>query len=147
MKIKALLAALGIALTVLVGGVTSPAAAAPAGGCGSTCEGQDPNQFRAYFDGLGYTCAQDAVIMKTAKPELGVTVELKYSPRCHTAWAKVSSPYYEPEIVSYYTSGAVRTRHYGRVSGGSWTLMTNDAGLLASACTYYGPTSACTAKY
>ncbi len=151
MKLRALLAAVGIALTVAVSGVGSPAAAAGAG-CGSTCEGQDPATFKAYFDGLGYACAQGARTIHTEVGSEG-TITLKYSDRCRTAWVTASYNGYDHptmlpyRIESFYTNGTRRLT-YPQIPGKHYTYMVNDAGLLARACWYEGNTSTdCTLKY
>lgn len=140
MKIRATLAAIGIALTVAVGGVSSPAAAAGQG-CGSTCEGQDPSTFRAYFDGLGYTCAADARgIHIVGAPDDPNEIELKYSPRCRTAWVTGTydgyNHYLQPYRIESWTTSGTRRKTYKQYVGKNWTPMVNDAGLLARACYY-----------
>ncbi|WP_217241798.1 DUF2690 domain-containing protein [Streptomyces sp. AC555_RSS877] len=65
--------------------VAAPASAAPTAGCyGSSCEGKDPNIY----------CADDAT-----SPVGGVRLgqaylELRYSPSCRAAWARISNASY-----------------------------------------------------
>ncbi|TDC66565.1 DUF2690 domain-containing protein [Micromonospora sp. KC207] len=116
-------------------------------GCGSTCDGKNPATFKIYYSGCStcyHYCADDATSPETNTD--GINLELRYSPRCRTAWARVSSDFYYPTVRSYYTSGAVRTSYSG-FAGSYYTLMVNDAGLLARAEASAGPTTWWTGKY
>ncbi|MEU8021353.1 MULTISPECIES: DUF2690 domain-containing protein [Micromonospora] len=116
-------------------------------GCGATCDGKNPASYKIYSSGCStcyHYCADDAVTAKSNTD--GINLELRYSPRCRTAWARVSSDFYYPTVKSYYTSGAVRTSYSG-FAGAYYTPMVNDAGLLARAEASAGPTTWWTDKY
>src|SRR4051794_31628408 len=94
----AALASLVIVLSgVLIGGA-SPAQAAS--GCGSKCDGKNPQTYVwevvGPAPGVAYTCGQDAVTPsvsgKTFKKYVqGLYIELRYSPSCRTAWARTDA--------------------------------------------------------
>ncbi|MEV6815364.1 DUF2690 domain-containing protein [Micromonospora sp. NPDC051296] len=121
-------------------GVKLDAIALANAGCGASCDGKDPQSFKIYYDGTRYyTCAEDAITPKLStgylyrvSSPLG-NVELRYSPRCRTAWARTSAGAVRFKVVSRYTSGTHRTTMTG-ASPASWTVMVNDANLEAQAC-------------
>lgn len=80
------LAAVVALISGLVVGVNATPAAANSG-CGSICDGQDPESFTMDYNGNVITCALDAVTKKTAQvPQIGgQTVDLRFSNRCQTA--------------------------------------------------------------
>lgn len=125
------------------------AARATGDGCGSSCDKKDPATYKNYYSGCStcyYYCSDDAYTVYDA-PDVpsGPWVELRYSPRCQTAWSRAGSAW-TPEIISYYMSGSRRTSA-GRVGSTTWSKMVNDHDLLAEACAYDGPTTVCTRKY
>jgi hypothetical protein len=82
-------------------------------------------------------CADDATtIASTSK------VLLRYSKLCRTAWAKANG---EPaigavwylKVISYNTSGSVRTSKGTSPNDKGYTLMVDDAGITAKACIYW----------
>jgi|SRR5918992_358155 hypothetical protein len=122
-----------------------PAATLAYYGCRSACDGKNPATYKVYYDDYEhYHCADDAETK--ALNTNGIRLELRYSPRCRTAWTRVSSDFYYPTIKSYYTSGALR-KSYSGLAGPYYTLMVNDADLLAQAWATAGPTTWWTSKY
>ncbi|MGR6322826.1 DUF2690 domain-containing protein [Micromonospora soli] len=114
-------------------------------GCGSSCDGRNPATYKIYYNGSDYyTCAEDAIT--AAQNTSGINLELRYSPRCRTAWARVSSDFYYPTVRSYYSDGRVRTSYSG-FAGSYYTMMVNDAGLLARAEATAGSGTWYTSKY
>ncbi|GIJ08729.1 DUF2690 domain-containing protein [Micromonospora andamanensis] len=116
-------------------------------GCGSSCDNRDPNTFKIYYDGTRYyTCAEDAITPKLSSGYVyrvsspAGSVELRYSPRCRTAWARTSAGWTAFKVVSRHLNGNHRKTIEGYSEyGGVWTDMVNDANLEASAC--YWPAS------
>jgi hypothetical protein len=114
-------------------------ASAQASGCGFQCDGKDPSSYWVavgQYD--GYNCTNDAqtVLFSAASyneddNEWFYNVELRFSPRCRTAWARGETAYiwverkspHRVEDASPYTTG-----------GGIWTRMVNDAGMVSRAC-------------
>ncbi|WP_435206718.1 DUF2690 domain-containing protein [Micromonospora sp. bgisy143] len=124
-----------------------PDAELASAGCGSTCDGKNPATYKIYYSGCTscyHYCADDATTV--ASNTSGITLELRYSPRCRTAWARVGSDFYYPTIRSYYSDGRVRTSYSGFVDA-YYTQMVNDAGLLARAEATAGPSTWWTSKY
>jgi hypothetical protein len=91
----------------------------------------------AYISSLGYHvyCYSDAVTVKTS-----ANVELRYSPRCRTAWARqTGSVGWLTGVVvqSFNTNGSLRVEYRDLNTSGLWSAMVNDAGLTARACFYF----------
>lgn len=106
-------------------------------GCGRECDAQNPATY--VYRGPGgpsnwYPCSYDAV---TARSVNGI--ELRYSPRCRTAWTR-SGASFDMVTWSYYLNGTERAwtaadgDHTGATTGTHFTAMVDDAGLLAQAC-------------
>jgi hypothetical protein len=140
-------------LFTLAGALMSPAEAVT--GCGHTCDGKDPNT----YVWNGATCGADAVTKSSASEPGGSSnkVELRYSPRCRTAWGRGRSDY-TIDVYSYYSNGSQRAAAdsgYNLLVPGSnsnWTAMVNDAGYTARACMtfwsdYDRSDTTCTNKY
>ncbi|MDX3588907.1 YjfA family protein [Streptomyces europaeiscabiei] len=126
--------------------VAAPAHAAPAAGCyGASCEGKDPDVY----------CADDA-----RSPVGGVRigqayVELRYSPSCRAAWARISDASYgngqfTPFVTVHRNSdGREYTCAVQRGATGCYTRMVNDVNVTSyakgewdsGARTYTGRTS------
>lgn len=125
------------AIAALLLGNAVPAAAAT-GGCGWTCEGQNPATFKIWSSSTAYHyCADDAAtkeIASTGRPG-DYTVELRYSARCRTAWARSASEvHFWVERNSPYNYADA----YPYIGGGSvYTVMLNDAGYVSRACYDY----------
>jgi hypothetical protein len=123
-----------------------------AAGCGNTCDGQNP----ASFVWNGAPCGNDAQTVREAhKPGGGsdsLVAELRYSPRCRTAWTRGKNLYHL-KTTSYYTNGNVRTNTFaGRnpndPGGSHFTAMVNDAGLVADGCASFDSGDVgCTSRY
>jgi Protein of unknown function (DUF2690) len=105
-------------------------------GCGSLCDGKDPQTYRIYTSSTAYRlCATDATTVRTA-----TNIELRYSPWCRTAWARQTGSigYLVGVLVhSFNTNGSLRTYYRNDHMSGSWSAMVNDAGLTARACDYF----------
>ena len=135
---------LGMALMVaVVIGMPNPANAASF--CGNTCDGQDPSTFRWQ----AATCASDVRTVRT-RTYSTYMVELRYSPRCATAWARTTNqPGYWIDVNSYYLNGNLRRIESTMTNATyQWTPMVNDQGLLAEACieVFFGD-PLCTTRY
>ncbi|WP_092381327.1 DUF2690 domain-containing protein [Micromonospora phaseoli] len=116
-------------------------------GCGAGCDGKNPATYKIYHSGCStcyHYCSDDAKTV--ASNTDGISLELRYSPRCRTAWARVGSDFYYPTVRSYYLDGRVRTAYSG-FAGAYYTPMVNDANLLARAEAVAGPTTWWTSKY
>ncbi|MCX4760293.1 YjfA family protein [Streptomyces sp. NBC_01275] len=127
--------------------VAAPASAAPTASCyGSTCEGKDPSVY----------CADDAT-----SPVGGIWlgqayVELRYSPSCRAAWARISHASYNT-LDQFTPYATVRRNSDGReytcavatTGTGCYTKMVNDINVTSyakgmwdsGARTYEGRTS------
>lgn len=121
-------------------------------GCGAKCDGKDPASFRIYYEQLPhnyYTCAEDAWTVDTGSYPTVATVELRYSPRCRTAWARSYSGNATYKVDSRYLSGAHRVTMVEDTHVWNWTAMVDDANLQARACIWpSGPyTWTCTKWY
>jgi hypothetical protein len=122
------------ALGVTVLGPASPASAAS--GCGSKCDGKDPQTFIwAYVGpspGQATTCQKDAVTKKSASG-----IQLRYSPSCRTAWAKNVAgdagpgSRYQVQVQRFAVGGSSVNKSYW---GNDWSDMVNDAGYESRAC-------------
>ncbi|MBQ1018857.1 DUF2690 domain-containing protein [Micromonospora sp. D93] len=113
-------------------GIRIDARTLAASGCGSSCDGKDP-YFKIYYNGNSYyKCSDDAQTIYGVKNSSG-SVELRYSPRCRTAWAKTAASDVVFKVVSRYTNGNYRTSMSAYGPDG-YTNMVNDAGLEAQAC-------------
>lgn len=138
--------------------VSAAAAANP--GCGYECEGQDPSSYWLHPAGgpsNWYRCGDDATTVREAYLPGGSStkVELRYSPRCRTAWTRGTTFFY---LATYsYTSRTTPNYRTYTDSGRNpnvpstnihWTAMVNDAGLYASACMYQDDLGEnCTSRY
>jgi hypothetical protein len=131
---------LASAATALIGG--APAAAGggyPA--CGRLCDGKDPQTFEIYFDPNHpdhfYTCAGIASTKGRASTS-NVSVELRYSTRCETTWARATRTggvYWDVIHYSKFKSGTARKTERNEFYGGaSWTTMLDDHNLLNRVC-------------
>jgi hypothetical protein len=126
--------------------------AAATSGCGSACDAKDPKTY--VYQGPGgpsqwTTCSADAVTVRSIREPGGSAdgVDLRYSPRCRTAWARKSGEVRFINVRSYFSNGNIRTAESAEQN--NYTLMLNDAGFTADAC--YSFTGAgywpCTTKY
>ena len=62
-------------------------------------------------------------------------VELRYSPRCATAWARTGYYWGGLKVESFYSNGTLRrVQSIGTDPNHLYTQMVNDQGLLADAC-------------
>ncbi len=125
-------------------------AAASAHPCGSRCDGKDPETYIGYQPPGGPSawrnCAGDARTVASQRTGGSLWVELRYSPRCRTAWARsniVTAPEGWPVntwVYSFRADGSFR-KEVGivdRNSDRAWTGMVNDAGLTAQGVLYVG---------
>jgi hypothetical protein len=155
---KALLAVSAALVGIALGMSAAPTGAlAATSGCGSVCDGKDPDTYLATVDGKTMRCNY---VGNSYTKYTAPNVELRYSSFCRSAWARYTGPYFyrKLQIKSYYTSGSLRKTYTGTPFDGDWTAMVNDVGYLAQACvTWYesevdeinnNPAgSACTAKF
>ena len=112
------------------------ASAASQDPCGFSCDGKDPASYAVLgINGYTYLCSNDAFSPRTLNNG-NSTVELRYSPRCRTAWTR-GCCYVNFAGFGYWGNGSYRTwvHAWGQNSGTRvWTAMLNDAGLLYKAC-------------
>jgi hypothetical protein len=142
------------ALTAITLG-TLLASAAPAAAatnpylCGNYCDGKSPTTL--FWDDRNhvyYRCSDDARTIYTKSGTNHATVELRYSAKCETAWARIANTDYGFRVQSFYSGGGLRKTYNGDL-GTNYTRMVNDrVGLEARACVYipYGDWT-CTGKY
>jgi hypothetical protein len=132
-------------------------AAAASDACGNSCDGEDPASYLVKPPGgqsNWYYCSADAKTIHTKTVNDSTFAELRYSPRCRTAWTR--GGYYSLLAgFSYKSNGTERERVTGpsaHEQGVSrYTAMLNDAGYTYKACvdgqTGGSPLWRCTAKY
>lgn len=132
-------------------------AAAASDACGSACDGEDPASYLVKPPGgqaNWYYCSKDAQTIHTRTVDRSTYAELRYSPRCRTAWTR--GGYYSLLAgFSYKSNGQERTRVTGPSSHQQgvtrYTAMLNDAGYTYKACidgqTGGSPLWRCTAAY
>ncbi|WP_043663205.1 DUF2690 domain-containing protein [Streptomyces xylophagus] len=117
----------GASVTVLVLAAAGTAIATPASaaGCyGSSCEGKDPAAY----------CQSDAITPSNGAVWLGPAyVELRYSPSCRAAWARISHAPYVPQdqstpwaTVHRTSDGKEYTCSVPQGATGCYTKMVND---------------------
>ncbi|MEV4117384.1 DUF2690 domain-containing protein [Micromonospora sp. NPDC049645] len=148
-----LMLAMGLAMVM---GFQAPAMAATSG-CGSVCDGKDPDTYFATVDGQVMRCSFIDVIT----PYSVANVELRYSPFCRTAWARQTDSFGWLSgvlVQSYNSNGTLRRTVDDTSTSGSWSAMVNDKGMTARACFYQYDSEAdydagnrrilrCTARY
>lgn len=104
------------------GGVAAQAASS----CGNACDGKDP----ASYVWNGSTCSSDAVTIYTLQ-QSGYYAELRYSPRCVTAWTRTCCGLRAAGF-GYRADGSLRSAVYNYdgsyTSDPVWTAMLNDYG-------------------
>ncbi|MFE9772057.1 DUF2690 domain-containing protein [Streptomyces sp. NPDC005931] len=125
------LAAAALAAGGLTAASGTPAAAAATGGCyASGCEGKDPSQY----------CASDATTPVSGVWLGQAYVELRYSPSCRAAWARISHAGYDTrdQFTPYATvhrnsDGKEYTCWVPQGGSGCYTRMVNDANVSSFA--------------
>ncbi|MER5204496.1 DUF2690 domain-containing protein [Streptomyces sp. NPDC002825] len=93
----------------------------------SSCQGLDP---------ATTICQNDA---RTVATSGWSNLELRYSPTCRAAWARLANGGSEGKYVTVSRSdgnGAYSTHYYGN-GATVWTAMVNDAGITSRACEYW----------
>ena len=129
---KVLATAAGIAIGLTGGLLSASPASAVTAGCGSVCDGKNPETYYASVGSGSARCFYDAVTIYVAHG-----AELRYSPYCRTAWARAESPGYLGYVtVESYNSSGRRKVYSTENAGRSYTLMVNDKGMTARACHY-----------
>jgi hypothetical protein len=144
-------AAMIVAALLTVGAL--PAVAQSGDPCGYRCDNQNPHKFLITPPGgPDYRCEDDAITVDSIGPAenenlrfFGVTLQLRYSPRCQTVWARafglersdtlrvIRNPHTSLEDISDdveypYDIDYVGGDHW------MWSRMMNDAGQTAVAC-------------
>jgi hypothetical protein len=131
---KKLLAALAVISAVTVGAVVAVAdPALAATGC-SWCDGKDPANFQIQSGPYDYYyCSDDAYTPMEADDGVSVWIDLRYSPRCRTVWARSSSPsvHFWVERNSPHRVEDVTSSWMG---GTFWTAMVYDGGYISRVC-------------
>lgn len=120
----------------------TPAQAAT--GCGAVCDGKDPQNYYASVGGTSATCGSDpgvyTVEHKYSQYAWAASdyVELRYSPRCRTIWARGRVSTYTQDflITSYNSDGTMRKQLKWSDAPWyePWGQMLNDAGFRGNAC-------------
>jgi hypothetical protein len=125
--------------------------------CGNACDGEDPASYTVKPPGgpsKWYHCSGDAKTIYTKTVDRSTYAELRYSPRCRTAWTR--GGYYSLLAgFSYKSNGQERERVIGPSSHqqgvSKYTAMLNDAGYTYKACVDGqiggSPLWKCTSKY
>ncbi|AXX30742.1 DUF2690 domain-containing protein [Actinosynnema pretiosum subsp. pretiosum] len=130
-----------LALTVMnpaaVAQERTPASAA-AWACGAICNWEDPQTFQVSSPYGLIRCGDDAITAKQAGVQYGITLQLRYSPRCRTVWprafggsAKHNS--YVLFLRDNYGSHSPMLEYFWKTGGRNWGNMLNDADLCTSA--------------
>jgi hypothetical protein len=108
--------------------------------CGSDCDGEDPAAYLVRAPGgpsRYYRCSEDARTIHTRSVDRTTFAELRYSPRCRTAWTR-GGYYTDLAGFSYRSNGSERERVYApsamRDGVTRYTAMLNDAGYTYKAC-------------
>ncbi|MEU8606842.1 DUF2690 domain-containing protein [Actinoplanes sp. NPDC048791] len=125
---------------------------------------EDQSSESRFYDagGVNFKCADDAVTVREAYWPGGgrlLAVELRYSKRCRSVWAR-GKDFYGLAINSYQKNSAgawvLRASRYdGRnpytpQGKDHWTIMLDDANMLGEACVDYGVVGEermCTGRY
>ena len=151
-------------VVLLFAGVVSPVAAqtgtdrallASDDACGRMCDNENPNTFLAKPAGgpsNWYSCGADARTVDTIGPAdnsdlrfYGVTIQLRYSPRCRTTWARAYGLQRSDTLWVKRNPGTsfedwsndVEYPYNSAYVGGSnwmWSMMLDDAGQTSMAC-------------
>jgi uncharacterized protein DUF2690 len=141
-------ALVAVAITALLF-ATSPASATMRAACGNYCDGKSPNaRFWDDTSHVYYRCSDDAWTVRKKSATNHPTIELRYSSKCQTAWARINNTSFAWKVDSFYANGSLR-KTYKADLGTTYTRMVNDTvGLEARACVYvpYGGWS-CTSKF
>lgn len=155
------LRALAVATLIATFGATAglvSAGATPARAA-SFYEDHSPQTWWTGNGGERYRCQDDAFTVREAYWPGGgsLAVELRYSPRCRTAWARGTAAMYI-QVNGFYQNGTRRAYRYAGADPTApdtamhWTVMLDDsAPLLANACIGYWGTGGwieyCTGKF
>jgi hypothetical protein len=126
-----------LAVTALAGVAIAPTAASAASCYASSCSGKHPEDTG---------CAADAITAKS-KTYQGRILELRYSPTCRSAWARVRNGHWNDYFEVNSSSGERRGSHVGYNQTSGYTFMVNDAGYFAYACTTNFNPNTCTGTY
>jgi len=133
-----LLSVLGLAAVV-----AAPSASAATSGCGNACNHQDPQTYQAFVPEVGtVTCGSDAVTARQPPTIMGRTLQLRYSTRCRTVWARlfggmrldrawlrqwvVEGGFGHWQYLDFYD--------FSDLQNHNWSFMWNDANVTISAC-------------
>jgi hypothetical protein len=130
-------------MAVIIGSTVAALMLVPTSASAATCYASSCT----FKDPQATGCAADAFTAKSAVRS-GRTVELRYSPTCRAAWARLRNG----QIGDYFRVWSSGDPSFqGRISEGTsgYTKMVNDAGKFAWACTeYIGPApDTCTGTY
>jgi uncharacterized protein DUF2690 len=104
--------------------VYAPAASAATSCYASSCTGLDPSST---------TCQNDA---QTVMWGSFTPIELRYSPSCRAAWARLSGGSPGDKITVKNSNGTIYTAWVPSSGARTWTRMVNDAGITSWACDY-----------
>jgi Protein of unknown function (DUF2690) len=127
--------------TIATGVAVAPnaSAATPATCQGSCWNGKNPNTS---------VCQNDAITPVPAVTYKGATVELRYSPTCRAAWARITPAF--GDVMDVHNSAGLYKYEISGNSNWTWTAMVNDMNLTSRACINYGTGSGvnvCTQSY
>lgn len=127
-------------------GLEAPALAASSSVC-SACENEDPNTWRVWTGPYDYyLCATDAITVDTIPHTRAPSkyVELRYSPRCRTVWARSVGSGFEMGVERLSPARTLSCCAASSTDQSSppkrWTNMLDDAGVVSRAYMYDGTT-------
>lgn len=135
--------------------VSTPAQASPDDWCGSTCDNENPNTFVVHPPGgpaHWYKCSGDAQTVDAIGPNenadlafWGVTIQLRYSPKCRTVWARAfglqrsDTLWVKRNPNTSYQDSSFDVEYpynsdYLNGPNSMWSMMLDDAGQQSVAC-------------
>lgn len=134
LRARRLLAAFAVIAAVTVGAVVlvaDPALAAT--GC-NWCDGQDPASYKIWTGPYDYyLCSDDAYTPMEADDGVNIWIDLRYSPRCRTVWARTASLNVH-FWVERKSPARVEDATAGWMGVPVWTAMVYDGGYLSRVC-------------
>ena len=114
-------------------------------GCRSSCDYQDPSSYRVYHSGCQtcyHYCTDDGITLTKMDGGALGNVELIYSPRCRTAWARTGFSQANVWIDSRDQNGNHRATASSMVGdhGFNWSPMLDGTRFTMRACvSIFGP--------
>ncbi|GAB2917251.1 hypothetical protein GCM10027280_00320 [Micromonospora polyrhachis] len=113
--------------------------------CRASCDYRDPSSYRIYHSGCStcyHYCNDDERILTTTDGGALGNIELRYSPRCRTAWARTGFSQVNIRIDSRDRNGNHRATASSMVGdhGFNWSPMLDGTRFMVRACvSIFGP--------